>query len=138
MTNKRPARKVFRFDVWWCSIPAAHTLGAEFNDGKSGPHPFLVLSINELTRLGLCVGVPGTSHEPREDAPYHDWRIRIRPEDITPHGSFRPLDVDTYFCCEHVRSVAVDRLTEKAGRVIGKVAIQVEEAVRKALGLPEI
>ena len=129
------ARRVFRrHEVWWCSIPDDHARSPEFSDGPAGrPHPFLILSTNEITGAGLAIGVPGTSGAKGESR----WFLTVSPTELIVKDGDRPLAIDTCFLFQHLRSVRLGRLSERAGMLKGMPRVNAEEILRALFRLEE-
>lgn len=129
---RRPRRRVFRrHEVWWSTIPDEHAQDPEFSDGEKDNHPFLIVSTNELSALGLCIGVPGTG-SCRSEA---KWHYRVSPDKLIVGPGDRPLSIDTHFLFEQMRVVSTKRLVSRAGRLHGLPRVEIEEILRMVLCL---
>jgi len=128
----RGTRSILRFQVWWARIPDEHAESPEFSDGDREAHPFLVLSNNQWTSSGLCIGIPGSSQQPKTA---RGW-IQLSANQIPASGGDgTPISKDTYFFCDQLRVVATKRLQARAGRVTPLARPPIEEMVLKILGL---
>ncbi|MEM9458990.1 MAG: type II toxin-antitoxin system PemK/MazF family toxin [Myxococcota bacterium] len=129
--NQRKKRVFRRHEVWWTTIPDKHTERPEFSDGTKKHHPFLIISTNEITKLGLCIGVPGTSHA-GEDS---QWHYQVSPEMLIVGPGDRGLSIDTHLLFEQMRVVSTKRLVSRAGKLHGVPRVDIEEILRTILCL---
>ena len=109
-----------RGEVWFGSL--SPTRGHE-----QGRHrPLLILSDDQFNDSGadLAIVLPLTT---RQRA--YPTRVEVRP----PEGG---LTAVSYVCCEHIRSLSVDRLTRAAGEVRPTTMAAVEDVIRLLLVLP--
>lgn len=112
-------------------IPDRHVVRPEFGDGPKPSHPFLIVSINDLTSSGVCIGIPGTGVEDGESR----WHLKVAPDNVIAKSDDRHLSIDTHFLVEQMRVVATSRLKSRAGRLHGVPRVRLEEIIRTILCL---
>jgi mRNA interferase MazF len=91
---------------------------------QAGHRPALVVSVNELNRTGLSMGVPGTSRDKR-----YPGRVKV------PSGA-GGLEHDTWFLCDQLRTVDRTRLRRYVGQPDIKYLRQVVTQTTFFLRLP--
>jgi mRNA interferase MazF len=111
--------KPSRGEVWQVALDP--TRGHE----QAGQRPALVVSVDTFNHgpAGLVVVVPITSRD--RGIPLH---VRVEP----PEGG---LKLPSVILCDHVRSVATERLVGRLGTVSAVTLQQVEDRLRILLGL---
>ena len=104
-------------DIVRVVVPRLDTAGHE----QWGDRPWVVNSSRTLhdRDLGLVIAVPCTQHS--SEAAFRAARVRVLRSDIDITGDLR--DEDQLVLTEHVRSLSVQRITAKAGRVKSKKTI---------------
>ena len=108
-----------RGEVWWVSLDP--TVGRE----QAGRRPGLVVSVDGLNQSGadLVILLPITS----------------RDKGLRSHVEIRAgeagLAARSFAKCEDIRSVSVERLLGRQGRVAAATLAAVEERLRMLLGL---
>lgn len=112
-------------DIVWATVPYDQTEGHE----QSGDRPWVVLSSRNLhnRQLGVVMMAPCTSQF-RHELEFPEARIRILRDDIENTGGL--YDGDQLVLTEHMRSMSVERIRARAGRVTNKKTIN---ALRGAL-----
>lgn len=108
-----------RGDIWQVVLDS--TRGHE----EAGQRPALVVSVDTFNHgpAGLVVVAPITTRD--RGIPLH---VRVAP----PEGGLRRPSV---VLCDHVRSVATERLVRRLGRVSAATLAEVEDRLRILLGL---
>lgn len=111
--------KPCRGEIWQVSLDP--TRGHE----QAGQRPALVVSVDTFNygRAGLVVILPITSRD--RGVPLH---VRVTP----PEGGLKRPSV---ILCDHVRSVATERLIRRLGTISTATLTQVEDRLRILLGL---
>jgi len=122
-TGKLAKPKPSRGDIWWVDLMPVRGHEQGHDLGKS--RPSLVISVDRFNHgaSGLIILVPITSKE--KGIPFH---VRITP----PEGG---LKHESFVMCEAVRSVSVDRLSRRSGRVSSPTLAGVEDRLKILLGL---
>lgn len=115
MAPARPSRG----EVWYVTLDP--TIGRE----QAGHRPALIVSVDRFNHgaAGLAVIVPVTSV--RKDIPLH---VRVEP----PEGGLATV---SFAKPEDIRSVSVERLVSRIGRVSDRTLIEVGVRLRVLLGL---
>jgi mRNA interferase MazF len=113
---------VHRGDIYFVNLNP--TVGRE----QAGQRPVLVLSVDEINAQPLVVTVVvGTKGENIA----RDYPVNVR----VPAGK-TGLPMETVFLCFQLRSLDPKRFPDKpAGRMSDDAFLQVEDAVRRCLGL---
>lgn len=95
---------------------------------QAGRRPVLVLSVDAINRLPLVVTVVvGTKGENI---------AKDYPSNVRVSASESGLPLETVFLCFQLRSIDPKRFPDKpAGRISGKILENVENAVRRCIGL---
>lgn len=111
--------KPCRGEIWQVALDP--TRGHE----QAGQRPALVVSVDTFNHgpAGLIVIAPITSRN--RGIPLH---VRVAP----PEGGLKQPSV---VLCDHVRSVATERLIRRLGTVSGGTLAEVEDRLRILLGL---
>lgn len=111
--------QVARGEVWLADLNPVR--GHE----QAGKRPCLVISVDLFNQgaSGLVVVLPITSKE--KGIPFH---VELNP----PEGG---LKVGSFVKCEDVRSISVDRLEKRLGRVSSETLIAIEDKLRILMGL---
>jgi mRNA-degrading endonuclease toxin of MazEF toxin-antitoxin module len=92
-------------------VQLGSTVGVEL----SGSHPCLILSIDMFNngRLGMAVGIPGTSTESKVSNPLVSW-VRVNP----PEGG---IEKPTVFMAEQILRLDIEGRLAMHSRYMGKV-----------------
>jgi len=110
-----------RGDVWLVDFSPA--IGSEIRD----PHPALIVSVDDLNRSpwGLIVVCPISTF--RKETPFRLHLLLSPPEGGIKHASI--------IRCDQVKSVSIQRFSEKWGEVKATTMQDVDYILRKILGL---
>jgi mRNA interferase MazF len=112
-------KKISRGEVWIVDLNPVR--GHE----QAGKRPGLIISVDLFNQSpsGLIVVLPITSKY--KGIPFH---VEVNP----PEGG---LTVQSFIKCEDVRSISVERLTNKLGIVSQQILVEVEERLKILMGL---
>lgn len=112
-------KKISRGEVWIVDLNPVR--GHE----QAGKRPALIISVDLFNQSpsGLIVVLPITSKY--KGIPFH---VEVNP----PEGG---LTVQSFIKCEDVRSISVERLTNKLGIVSQQILVEVEERLKILMGL---
>ncbi|MBD2692853.1 type II toxin-antitoxin system PemK/MazF family toxin [Anabaena catenula] len=110
---------ISRGDIWFVDLNPVR--GHE----QAGKRPCLIISVDLFNQSpsGLVVVLPITSKY--KGIPFH---VEVNP----PEGG---LSLQSFIKCEDVRSISVERLTNKLGVVSEQILAEVEERLRILMGL---
>jgi len=110
-----------RGEVWLVDFSPA--VGSEIRD----PHPALIVSVDELNKSswGLIVVCPISSF--RKDKPFRLHVVLSPPDGGIKHASI--------VRCDQVKSVSLQRFSEKRGEVTAGTMQDVEHILARILGL---
>jgi mRNA interferase MazF len=108
-----------RGEIWLANLDP--TQGRE----QAGTRPILIISVNGFNHgaAELVVGVPITSRAKG---------IPLHVEIVPPEGG---LNMTSYAKCEDIRSISINRLVRKFGKVSEQTIEKIEDRLRVLLGL---
>lgn len=118
MTDKKTPK---RGEVWL--VDFSPSIGSEIKD----PHPALIVSVDELNKSpwGLIVVCPISTS--RKEKPFRLHLLLSPPEGGIKHASI--------VRCDQVKSVSIQRFSEKWGAVKAGTMQDVDYILRRILGL---
>ena len=114
----KPAKRPKRGEVWWVDLDPVR--GHE--QGRT--RPCLVVSMDEFNAIphGLCWVAPITSNLTR-----HSFTVEVRP----PEGGLKNRSM---ILCHQLRTISIDRLARRGGRVSDRTLKDVLAPVGLILG----
>jgi len=107
-------------EIW--QIKLDPTIGAEINKSR----PALIVNVDAVGKLPLKIIVPITDW--KDHYSNFPWMVKIDP--TTLNGLIKVSAAD----CFQIRSVSVDRLTNKIGYVEEAIIINVQKAITRVIG----
>ena len=107
-------------EIWQIGLDP--TVGAEINKSR----PALIINVNALGKLPLKIITPITDW--KDQYSNYPWMVKILPNTNNCLTKISAVD------CFQIRSVSVDRFTNKIGYVEQEIINQVQEAVIKIIG----
>jgi mRNA interferase MazF len=108
-------------EIWTVNLDP--TIGAEIKKTR----PALLLNANALGRLPLRVIVPITDWKERYTE--YPWMVRVDPEKTNGLSKTSAID------CFQIRSVSIQRLVKKLGRIDFAGLLKAQEALAQVVGL---
>jgi mRNA interferase MazF len=108
-------------EIWTVNLDP--TIGAEIKKIR----PALLLNVDALGRLPLRVIVPITDW--KEKYIEYPWMVRVDPEKINGLSKTSAID------CFQIRSVSIQRLVTKLGRIDFAGLLKAQEAIAQVVGV---
>jgi len=107
--------------MWWADLDPVR--GHE----QGGRRPVVVVSVDRFnrSRLGLIVACPLTRS------------VAAKPSNVVIEPPQANLSFRSFVLLEHVRSISIERLGPRIGRVTAATAAEIDERLRSLLGLRE-
>jgi mRNA-degrading endonuclease toxin of MazEF toxin-antitoxin module len=128
-----------RWEIYWVDVPASQTQGREYRNGEpDNARPWLVVSDPRTQRGGVVLAVPLTTKLARaNDRGSEDFRVEIRPDEVTTTPSDRGDITTSVAACDHLRSLSIKRFRSRLGKLKNTSAPLIEQAIRNALGMDD-